>query len=419
MLSLLPMLGIGLSLIQGADTARTRWTMAEYLALVEAVNPELVAARERVAAAEARIGPARRPRDPMLELELMNRSVPGFDKTSPVAMDQLRLRQSLPIPGALGAAADAARERTTADSGQLEETRLVLGWRVATDLIELNRIDRTTRLLGDLAPALSSLRDVAQARYAVAQAEQSDVIRAQLEVTRFAEELIMLQSERTSVVARLNAMALRAPDSRIDSITLPSSPDSFPSASELVNRAIASRPLFAIRQATRRAAAHDVRRAGLERWPELEVGLAYGQQPMFGGTGTDHMVSIMVGASLPIWSGSRQRQMRREAEAMERMAAADLTAAQAETQSRIVEAVARGDRATRLMGLYRSTLMPETRAAAVSALASYRTGAMDFEAVVSAQLAVVRLEMELVRLDAERSTVAAELAWLTGDRGIQ
>jgi outer membrane protein TolC len=413
MLSLLLVATLGVSLPSRADTVRSHWTVAEYLALIEASNPELVVARERIAAAEARVGPTRRPPDPMVELAVMNRSLPRFDKSSPVAMDQVRITQSIPIPGTLAAGAGAARQRVAADAGQLEEVRRQLRWRATIDLIDLDRIDRTTALLQSLGPNLATVRNVAEARYSVGQGEQPDVIRAQLETTRFSEELIMLRSERHAAVARLNAMALRAPEARIDSILVPNPPDSIEGMAALLARSLRSRPLLAVRRATRQAAALDRRRASLERWPELQVGFAYGQQPMFGGSGTDRMVSLMLGASLPIWSGSRQRQMRREAEAMERMASADVIAAEAETQARVGELVADFDRASTLVALYRGTLIPQTRAAAASTLASYRAGGVDFETVISGQLAVFRAEIDAIRMTSERARTVAELEYLT------
>lgn len=145
----------------------------------------------------------------------------------------------------------------------------------------------------------------------------------------------------------------------------------------------------------------------------LEFGLAYGQQPMFDGTGTDRMLSVMIGTSLPIWTGSRQRQVRREAEAMERMAAAEIVATEAETRARIGELAAEADRALRLHALYRGTLIPQTRTAAASALTSYRIGGVDFETAIAAQLAVFRTELEVIRFAADRARALAELEYLT------
>ncbi|MFN0177187.1 MAG: TolC family protein [Gemmatimonadales bacterium] len=417
MLSFVPILAVGGSLLFHADTVRTRWSLADYLALVESASPELMVARERLTAAEARVGPARRLPDPMVELGLMNRSLPRFGKSSPVAMDQIRISQSIPTPGKLSTATSAARERGVVEANQVEEVRRLVRWRATMDFIELDRLDRIAALLGAFTPSLRSLGDVAGARYAVGEAEQTDVIRAQLETARFAEELAMLDADRQAAVSRLNAMAQRGPEARIDSVVLPAAPDSIPSVAVLVEVALRNRPLLAVRRAARQAADFDRRRAALERWPDLELGLAYGQQPMFDAPGTDRMLSIMVGASLPIWSGSRQRQMRREADALERMAAAEILATRAETEARIGELAAAVNRATRLAALYRGTLVPQSRIAAASALASYRAGGVDFEAVISGQLAVVRSELEVVRLAADRAQALAELEYLTALNG--
>jgi outer membrane protein TolC len=417
MLSFLPILAIGTSLLFGADTVRTRWTLAEYLALVESANPELTVARERLAAAEARVGQARRPPDPMIEFGVMNRSLPRFGKDSPVAMDQVRISQMIPIGGKQGAAVSAARERATADAGQVEEVRRLVRWRATADLIDLDRIDRVGALLEAFTPALRSLGDVVSARYAVGLAEQADVLRAQLEAARFAEEVVMLEADRRATVARLNAMALRAPGTRIDAIELPRRPDSILAVAQMVEAARERRPLLTVRRATRLAAGSDRRRAAMERWPDLEVGLAYGQQPMFDGPGTDRMLSVTIGARLPIWSGSRQVQMRREAEAMERMAAAEVLATEAETQARVGELAAAADRAARLMTLYRGTLNPQNRIAVASALAGYRAGLVDLETVISSQLDAFRAEIDLARFEADHAQALAELEYLTALSG--
>lgn len=418
MLSLAPLIAVGLSALAGSDTTRTRWTMAEYLAVVDAAHPELIVARERARAAEARIGPARRPPDPMVELGIMNRSLPGLGRSSPVAMDQIRFSQVVPIPGRLGAATDAARERAAAESGMAEETRSQVRWRAATTLIELDRLDRTRTQVLALRPSLEALQEVARARYAAGQADHADVIMAQLEAARLGEELVMLETDRGMAVARLNAMALRPPTARIDTVVVPAPPDSLPPLERLLSRADADRPLLTSRRAALNAARFERRRAAVERWPDLEVGVVYGQQPMAGG-GTDRMVSLMVGASLPIWSGSRQRQMRQEAEAMERMTAADLTAAQAETGARLAELEAEFAGARQLETLYRGTLVPQGRAAAASALAGYRTGSVSFETALSSQLAVARAELELVGFSARRARIAAEVEYLVAEGALR
>ena len=98
---------------------------------------------------------------------------------------------------------------------------------------------------------------------------------------------------------------------------------------------------------------------------------------------------------------------------MERMVAAEVAATEAETQARIGEVAALADRATGLEALYHGTLLPQTRIAAASALAGYRVGGVDFETAMSAQLEVVRTELAILRLTADRALAGAELEYLS------
>ena len=136
-------------------------------------------------------------------------------------------------------------------------------WQATADLITVDRLDHTASLLASFASVLKSLGDVARSRYAVGQAEQTDVIRAQLETARFDEELITLRTDRQAAVARLNAIALRPPLARIDTIILPAPLDSLPSVTDLVNRSVRERPLLARVGGEVVAAAGDVEASAL------------------------------------------------------------------------------------------------------------------------------------------------------------
>lgn len=126
------------------------------------------------------------------------------------------------------------------------------------------------------------------------------------------------------------------------------------------------------------------------------------------------MGSVMIGASLPVFARSRQLRMRDEADAMHRMARADLDAMRAETVAEIAEAHADLVRARMLAATYRSTLLPQAEAATESALASYRAGRVDLMTVLDNRMGVNRYRKELVALEAEEGKALSELEMLTG-----
>jgi outer membrane protein TolC len=122
----------------------------------------------------------------------------------------------------------------------------------------------------------------------------------------------------------------------------------------------------------------------------------------------------MVGATLPVFAGARQLRMREEAAAMRTMAEAELATMRADTRRRLAEVHAMLSSARRLRTLYRTTVLPQADAAAASALASYRSGAVDFMTVLDNRMTATRYRRELVALDASEGRAWAELEMLTG-----
>lgn len=99
---------------------------------------------------------------------------------------------------------------------------------------------------------------------------------------------------------------------------------------------------------------------------------------------------------------------------MERVADAELTARQAETDARIGELLAELDRARSLGELYRNEVVPEARVTVQSALSSYRVGAVDFMTLLDAQMSLNRYEGELYALLADYGRAVAALESAVG-----
>jgi outer membrane protein TolC len=247
--------------------------------------------------------------------------------------------------------------------------------------------------------------------YAVGGARQADVLRAQVELARMTEDLVRMEAMRTAAIARLNAVLDRPPDHPVPPAAEPPWPAELPSTDSLLTLALARRPMLLAGAETVRAARAGERLAGRELWPDLEVGLQYGWRGME--DGTMHMASVMLGVRLPVWAGSRQRAMRREAQAMRDMAAADLQAMEAETRGQVGELAASVSRARQLRALYAGTILPQAETTAAAALAAYRVGGVDFMTLLDAQMSVNRYRQAAVTAAAELGQSIAELEMLT------
>jgi outer membrane protein TolC len=245
--------------------------------------------------------------------------------------------------------------------------------------------------------------------YAVGSAVQQDVLRAQVEVARMAEEIIRMRQERVAAVARLNALLGREAMRPVGVLELPEPAGRLPEAESLIARALATRP--ALRAGTERvaAAAASLRAARRELYPDLQVGVAYQARPAF-----EDMMSIMIGVNLPLFAGSKQLAMRREMAAMRDMSQAELTNLRNETTARIIETRARAARDRNLAHLYRTSILPQARAAVQASLASYRVGRVSFMQLVDNQMTVNGYETETYRLIADYHQAVGELEVLVG-----
>jgi outer membrane protein TolC len=291
------------------------------------------------------------------------------------------------------------------------------GWeqrvRAATLFYDLYRTDHALVVLRETRELLRQLAGAAEAMYRVGEGRQADVLRAQVEIARMEEEIVRMESMRTSQAAQLNALRDRPATEPVPPPTLPPGLDvTLPSADSLVALGLTARPALQAGAQDIIAATALERRAGREIWPDLQLGMIYGQRGMT--EGTERMLSLMVGASVPIWAGRRQKQMRLEAGAMREMAEADLTGIQAETRGRVTELDAEIGRARRLLVLYRTTVIPQASATVTSATAAYRVGSVDFMTVLENQMTVNRYRLELLVLEGELGTALAELEMYTG-----
>ena len=377
---------------------------------VEAVNPRIAAAGALARAAGERVAPARRPPDPQLQFGLMNRDLPGFGLPEPLGMNQVQLMQMVPFPGKLRMAGEAASARAEAERFRAGDVSWEVRARAAMAFYELYQMDRSLEVADQTLRILRDLAVTARTMYAVGEGRQADVLRAQVEIARMSEDITRMQAERVAAAARLNALLVADASTLVGSPARPAFPDNLPPLDSLIAEAERNRPMVQAAEAEVRAAEAGARLARREIWPDLQLGVQYGQRPMDGET--DRMLSLMFGVNVPIFAGSRQLAMRRETAAMREMAAADLAAMRAETRGRVAELYASAERARRLGALYSETILPQASTTVASALAAYRTGSVDFMTLLDDQMTVNRYRQDLYALDAERGRALAELEML-------
>lgn len=380
--------------------------------LVNERNPRVEAARASARAAEARVPSARRPPDPELQLGFMNRELPSLEPMDPLGMTQLQLMQMLPLGGKLGLAGRVAEAQAGAARERAEDIRWDVRARVAMAFYDLYESDRALAIDSLTLGLVQDIVTTTRAMYAVGDGRQADVLRAQVEVARMTEELVRMQAMRVAMSSRLTGLLDAPTDTALPAPVLPRLPGVLPPLDSLQRLAEQRRPMIRAGLEELRAAEAATRLARREIWPDLQVGVQYGQRG--GEMGTERMGSLMLGATVPIFARSRQLRMREEAAAMQAMAAADVAAMRADTRARVAELYADIVRARQLGILYRTTILPQAQAAVTSSFASYRVSDLPLMQLLDNQMTVNRYQRELVTLDAEQGKALAELEMLVG-----
>lgn len=375
-------------------------------------NPRIAVARALAQAADARVAGASRPPDPQLQFGFMNYSLPSLAPMPTVGMAQLQLMQMLPLGGKLALAGRVAGAQASATAVRAEDVRWSLRAETAMAFYDLYVADQGLGVARETLRILQDIEKTTQSMYRVGEGRQTDVLRAQVEIAKMAEDTIRMHAMRETMASAMNALLDRDAAADVGEPALPEFPATVPEKSWFDSIAVSERPMVRAGVDDVRAAEVSEQLARKEIWPDLQIGVQYAQRG--GDMGTERMGSLMFGASIPIFARARQFAMRDEAAAMKQMALADVAATRAETRGKIGEAYANLARARSLAQLYRSTVLPQAEATAASAQASYRVGNIDFITLLDDRMAVKKYRQELFALDADQGKAWVELEMLTG-----
>jgi cobalt-zinc-cadmium efflux system outer membrane protein len=391
---------------------RAAVVLGDLYSQVQRANPRAMAARSLAVAAAARVPGATRPPDPQLQLGFMNYTIPGLAPMPTLGMTQFQIMQMLPLGGKLALSGQVAGAQASATAARAQDVVWDLRTQTAMAFYDLYATDRGLDVAHETLRLLHDIAKTAEAMYRVGEGRQTDVLRANVEIAKMAEDTLRMQAMRESMVAKLNALLDRDLEIGVGTPAVPQFPDAIPPRARLDSIAFADRPMVRAGLDDVSAAAASERLARKENIPHLAVGVQYAQRG--GETGTERMGSLMFGASLPVFARDRQLKMRDEAAAMKQMAQAELASMRAETRGRIGEAYAALMRARNLAQLYRTTVLPTAEAAVSSALAAYRVGSVDFMTLLDDRMTVNKYRQELYALEADEGKAWAELEMLTG-----
>jgi outer membrane protein TolC len=322
--------------------------------------------------------------------------------------------QSFPRGDTLSLRQRQALAQADAESARVRERRRSVLRAARQIWLELYLQEASAKVIRTSRSLFTQLAEITEAQYAAGNANQQDVLRAELELTqledRYTRTLLAADQARADLAKWVGVDAQRPLPEE-----LPALPD--PPALEVMRRGLPTHPALEVENAQiaeKRIGSEIAREQYKPGWMlELSYGNRIGTDP--DGSSRADFASAMVTLDLPLFP--EKRQDRRLAASQQQAFAATRSRDEKlrELEGMLDAGYARWGRLGERQGLYRERLLPEAEAHAGAALRAYQAGVSEFITLMRARIGELDARLEALRLAVERAKAWASLSYLEGE----
>ena len=379
-------------------------------------NPELLAANHRVTAQAERIPQVTALDDPMVSEQFYPLDDHSLQTAGGRLPSTLTLSQKFPWLSKLRVRGEVEEQETQIALTQVAQTQLRVAEQVKLTYYDLYANQQVIEITESSRELLEDLLQFAEARYRTGGSQQ-DVLRAQLELDRVADQLIQLRRMLRVSQADMAELLHTSPEVKPraeDEVVLTDVPATIDA---LYEAAVRCRPEL---QERLHAIIRDQRKrelARLQYYPDFNVGLGWQavttDDAVASNANGDDNFLVTVGFNLPIWR-DKLRAGVREAEARVLTDARQYDAERDETFRQIRRLIAQADAYQQQIELYTKNIIPRAEQTLQVSVADYRVGKVDFLQIVDNWNELLRFEIQLVRLRAQLGQTLASLERVIG-----
>jgi outer membrane protein TolC len=387
------------------SSAGTDVTLQQLIGVALARNPGIKSAMERYQAQRARAPQSRSLPDPMVSVGWMGNITPfSVQQGDPSSYRGVTASQDLPYPGKLALRGKVADRQAEAGWWEYEQTRRQIVAQVKADYYAYFYDAKAIEITEKDKDLLQKLESIAEARYRVGKGIQQDVLRAQIEVARIDQKLIVFHQEESTAQARLNTLLYRDPESPLPPPAAVRPAEFRHSLEDLYALAHQNDPGLERDRRMIEGGQDSVKLAQKAYDPDFNVTYSYEQRPDM-----PDMHGVMVGINIPVFYHTKQREGVIEAShglnAAHREFDDRWTTVNYEIKQQYLAATASRD----LMNLYSKAIVPQSSLALESSMSSYEVGKVDFLSMLDNFIYVLDYE---VRYYQELSNFETALARL-------
>lgn len=342
-------------------------------------NPQIRAAGQQADASSFRIPQEKSLPDPMVSLGLKNMGFPQFTVGKEIMSGiGLSFSQAIPFPGKLrlkGEIAEKAFERQK----QVRDS-VVLGVlkEVKTAYFELYALHKSIAILQEQRSLMQKAQELTETMYSVGTGVQSDVLKAQVEVSRMDEMITPMAEMIKTLNARLNLL-LDLPaddpvgmpqDQGVESLSV--------SLDEIKQAAGANSPMVKEASLMVEEGTKMVDLSRKERSPNFVVEGGWDFKGRLTG-----MYEVMVGVEIPLYLKTKQAKMLEESLARLASSKSGLSSTRNDVAFMLTEDFLKAKSAENLIKLYKDRIIPQAALTVESSMAGYQVGKADFLALLS------------------------------------
>jgi outer membrane protein, heavy metal efflux system len=318
--------------------------------------------------------------------------------------------QAIPFPGKLRLRGEVAGREADRIEQEYRAIRLRLIARLKELYFDLHFVHKAIEVVETNKILLMQFEKTAKSRYAVGQAAQQDVFRAQVEISRVLDRLAVLEQQKESLHAAINRLLNRPPagplgtpeEIHVTMLTLP--------LPELSQRAEEFSPILQASAKGVERGEQAVALARREYYPDFDLTAL--------GTRNDNVnvngYQVMLGIRIPLYYTTKQRQGVRQAQADLSGARESLMNTRQDLLFRVKDDFVQAQRAERLVTILRDAIIPQATKALQASQAGYGVGKVDFLTLLNSLLTLQDSELELHGEMAAHEKALARLEEVTG-----
>lgn len=353
-------------------------------------NPELVAEQAQVKAMQERVPQSNALDDPELTVRLWN---------SPNSLNVTRsertifgLAQQFPFPGTLSQQEHIAEKVAEQAQQRLAAKKREIIAAVKETYFELFYTHQAIEIHHQEAMRLKQFFEAATAKFRVGKGTQVDVLKAQVEHSKWFQHLPILEQQKKTARAHLNTILNREPQAPLGAPVKPVGRPRTLSLESLQDQALQQRPEVREAALVVEQLHSAIKLAKLQTYPHLRIEVQHWQN-----RNADDGFGGIMSINLPFafWTKPKYEAGVREAIAQKKVAQFKKKTLENQTRFQIQNLVAQIMAKETILNLYTTTVLPQAKLTVKAAMAGYRTDRTDFLDLISTDRALLAISWSM------------------------